>query len=314
MHTHPLEPLIEDYLAEKDITKGTFELYNTVLKQYTNYLKAHKIQYANTRDVINYRNDKRSQGYSSRWLYHQISAIRGLYKYLSQNQKRLNLPKMYANDITASLKNERIEKTLSKPVLSVLEAKQLIVYTKENRKYIWHYRDHAILFLMLTTGIRSIEVRRARKKDLHTINHQRILYIQGKGRQSADDFVKIAPGVASAICDYLNKRRDKNPYLFISHSHHTDVPYLSRTFFPRMLKRVLKESGLKVKGVTPHSLRHTAATLNLLRGETLEATKQFMRHADLASTLIYAHHTNHQKDDAENQIDALIMNEAFFNI
>jgi len=35
MNNHPLEQLIRQYLAKKDITKGTWELYNTVLKQYT---------------------------------------------------------------------------------------------------------------------------------------------------------------------------------------------------------------------------------------------------------------------------------------
>jgi hypothetical protein len=35
MNDHLLELLIKQYLAEKDITKGTFELYDTILKQFT---------------------------------------------------------------------------------------------------------------------------------------------------------------------------------------------------------------------------------------------------------------------------------------
>ncbi len=54
MNNHPLETLFKQYLAEKDITRGTFELYNTVLKQFTLYLKEHQILYAKTIDVINY--------------------------------------------------------------------------------------------------------------------------------------------------------------------------------------------------------------------------------------------------------------------
>ena len=76
MKNHPLEVLIKQYLAEKDITRGSWELYNTILKQYTSYLKEHQILYAKTTDVINYREWKRNQGYSTRWIYHQISAIK----------------------------------------------------------------------------------------------------------------------------------------------------------------------------------------------------------------------------------------------
>jgi hypothetical protein len=55
MNTHPLELLISQYLAEKDITRGSWELYNTILKQYTSYLKDHQILYAKKSDVINSR-------------------------------------------------------------------------------------------------------------------------------------------------------------------------------------------------------------------------------------------------------------------
>jgi len=303
MNNHPLELLIRQYLAEKDITRGTWELYNTVLKQYTLYLKEHQIMYAKTSDVINYLEWKRNQGYSTRWIYHQISAIKGLYQNLRFNQKRLGLPEEYVFDITESIKNVRIKNRISKPILTIEQAKHLILCTKNNRKYIWHYRDHAMVYLMITTGLRSIEIRRARKKDLRVVNNQLILYVQGKGRKSADEFVKIAEGVETAINDYLNKRKDKNPYLFISHSNHSDIPYLSRTFFIGMFKRVLKDSGLEDTKITPHSLRHTAATLNLLRGGSLEATRQFMRHTNMSSTLIYAHHIKRVKDDSESQID-----------
>jgi len=37
MNNHPLESLIDKYLTEKDIVRGTFEFYNTVLKQYVTY-------------------------------------------------------------------------------------------------------------------------------------------------------------------------------------------------------------------------------------------------------------------------------------
>jgi integrase len=81
-----------------------------------------------------------------------------------------------------------------------------------------------------------------------------------------------------------------------------------------MFKRVLKDSGLEDTKITPHALRHTAATLNLLRGGSLEETKRFMRHTNMSSTLIYAHHIDRMKDDSEDQIENYILKEdAFLN-
>jgi len=307
MENHPLEDLTKQYLAEKDIKRESWDLYNTILKQYTSYLKTHKITYAKTSDVFRYLKWKRQQGYSSQWIYHQISTIKGLYQYLSMNQRRLNIEEVYAKDITVTIKNEKIKPLSRKEVLTVRQAKHLILHLKNNRQYIWHYRDYPMIYLMLTTGLRSIEIRRAKIKDLRMINNNRILYVWGKGRGSADDFVKLSDGLYQAIIDYLNKRQDKNPYLFISHSKRSSVPYLSRTFFLRMMRRVLKEAGLDHTNITPHSLRHTAATMNLLRGGSLRSTKQLMRHSNLSTTMIYAHELDMIHDDSEKRIEDYIL-------
>lgn len=66
------------------------------------YLITHHILYPTTVDVTNYIDLKRSQGYSSQWIYHQINTLKGFYQYLSVNQKRLGLPEIYENNITAS--------------------------------------------------------------------------------------------------------------------------------------------------------------------------------------------------------------------
>ncbi len=307
MNIHPLEPLISQYLVEKDIVKETRELYQTVLKQYVNYLKDHQIMYAETSNILDYVEWKKEQGFSSGWIYQQISTVKGFYRYLKDNQLRLGLPRGYGQDIAETIKNVRVKPRLSKAILTPEQGKHLIECTKKNRKYIWQYRDYAMVYLMLTTALRSIEIRRARIKDLRFLHKDLVLYIQGKGKQSADDFVKIAPGVGEAIRDYLKKRKDKNPFLFVSHSQHSDAPYLCRTFFKSMFQRILKDCDLEDTKITPHSLRHSAATFNLLRGSSLESTRKFMRHTSSSVTMIYAHHINKMEDDSEKQIEDYIL-------
>jgi len=109
--------------------------------------------------------------------------------------------------------------------------------------------------------------------------------------------------------DYLNKRKDENPYLFITHKNSSQDGHLSRTFFMDMFHRVLNDCGLKDSGITPHCLRHTAATMNLLRGGSVEQTRQLLRHVEIQSTLVYVHHIERMKDDSEYQIESFILKE-----
>ncbi|MFW6319917.1 MAG: tyrosine-type recombinase/integrase [Bacillota bacterium] len=307
--THHLEPLYKMYLMEKDIAKESKRLYTIVLRQYVTYLKERGIEHAQTYDILQYREQLKDKALSINWIYTNINVIQGFYRYLRANQRRLSLPDIYLYDVAEPIKNLKGKTRVAKNVISLEQAKHLILWTKENRKYIWQYRDHAILYLMITTGLRSIEIRRAKKQDLVNRDGQWILYIQGKGRRDADEYVKVTDSVNDAIHAYLAKRKDNNPYLFINHSKASKELYLSRWFFPNMFKRLLKACGLEHTGLTPHALRHAAATFNLLRGGSLESTKQLLRHANINTTLIYAHHIERMNDDSEQQIEDFILKE-----
>lgn len=309
MENHPINRLVEQYLSEIDITQSSQATYKAILKQYITYLSENEILYANTSDITMFIKWMKGLGYSSRWIYHSVLTIKRLYQYLRQNQKRLGLPPIYRVDIAEPIKNVKFASSKSKPILTTVQAKKLIICLKQNRKYIWQYRDYAIVTLMITTGIRSVEVRRAKRKDLCFMDNQYILNIQGKGRKVADEFVKLTPLVQGALNDYLLKRKDTNPYLFIPYRHRTKVLHLSRSFFVVMFRRILKECELEYTSITAHSLRHTAATLNILRGETIEDTRRFLRHEKMSSTLIYTNHIERLNDDSENLIEEMILKE-----
>lgn len=308
MQTHPLEILMLNYLDEKDITIGTRALYQTILKQYANYLKYTQITHPKTKDVLAYLDMIKYKGYSDNWLRHQITVIKGMYQYLSLNYKCLSLDVSYGIDISSPIQNISVTKFLSKLTLTKAEAKHLILYLKHNRQFIWHYRDYAIIFLMLTTGLRSIEIRRAKIKDLKILHGHKVLFIQGKGRDYADSFVKLPDGVYVAIKDYLNKRLDQSPHLFVSKGKNTKS-MLSRPNFIYIIKRVLKHSGLEHTKITAHSLRHTAATFNRNSGGSMKETKDFLRHSHMSSTRIYTKDAQITDDDSILKLENFILNE-----
>lgn len=309
MDTHPLEIAYKTYVLEKDITKSSRKLYTIILRAYINYLKQHNIIVATVNDVLTYKTYLISKGISNNYIYTHLLVIKGFYKYLARNYNQFDLSDDYQKYRFETIKIRRDKVEKEKVFMTPEQAKKIIIWTRNNRRKIADYRDHAIIYLMMTTGLRSVEVRRAKRKDFVKQSDTYILYVQGKGKLGVDAYVKITKGVEKAIFDYLNKRIDRNPYLFISHDKKAIYPYLGPLFIGEMLKKVLKVCGLEHTKITPHALRHAAATFNLMRGGSMEATKKLLRHQSLNTTLIYTHHINREIDESEKEIENFILNE-----
>jgi len=308
MISHPLEGLSEIFLNDANYRFATRKSYRITYKYYIHYLKTHDILYASTKDVIAFREERRTLGHSTYYIHIQICALRALYGYLRLNQKRLNLSLEYAYDIMIPIKNEPIKHALRKQILTLDQAKHLLLHTQKRRRYLWHFRDHAIIYLMLTSGLRSDEIIHLKKDDLREENGVALLSMDQK-RNGKKIMVNLSKGAHHAVFDYLSKRKDRNPYLFISHKKDSQEGYLSRMFMMTMFNKLLIECGLRDTKITPHSLRHSAAYFNLLRGGTLEQTKALLRHHNIQSTLIYQDYIQRINDDFEEKIDAFILKE-----
>jgi integrase/recombinase XerD len=223
------------------------------------------------------------------------------------NQKRLAIPEVYAHDIMSPIKGEQIKRQMTKPVLTIEEARHLILFTKQQRQFIWHYRNHAIISLMLTSGLSVYQVVHAKRADFVLEAGTYVLYIERKGAKNKDK-IKPSKGTTLAILDYLTKRKDDNPYLFWGHNPKKNQ-HLNRMFFYQMFHRVLNDTGLAYTGITPHCLRHSAALFNLERGGSIEQTKAMLGHVSIKSTLVYQAYLDRLKNDCEQQIESMLIHE-----
>lgn len=68
----------------------------------------------------------------------------------------------------------------------------------------------------------------------------------------------------------------------------------------------MKAAGYDSNRLTAHSCRHTAATLNLLAGASIQETQQLLRHSNINTTMIYLHNLERIKNNSEQRIDDLI--------
>lgn len=164
-------------------------------------------------------------------------------------------------------------------------------------------RNKTIIYLLLKTGMREIEVVRANVEDYQATPDGHILRVQGKGRHDKTEFVVILPEVQVWLERYLATRvpLDGGDPLFLTmgkrHGHRLAPRTLRALIFT-----ALKMANVKRPVVTGHSLRHTAATMSLNGGAPVTAVKDMLRHASIKQTNIYVHTMNRVKEGGERFI------------
>jgi len=98
----------------------------------------------------------------------------------------------------------KIRPLFKKQPLSLEQVETLLATLQEETVH--PLRDKTLLYLMLKTGLRGIEVVRADVKDYQTVPDGHILWVQRKGRDAKDKFVVIVPKVKEFLDRYLMRR------------------------------------------------------------------------------------------------------------
>lgn len=271
-----------------DAAPRTVETYQKAIKQFYIFLNG-KISPERT-DVIKFRDELlKKKKPATVQLY--LTAVKLFFRWTAQEG-------FYPN-IADHVKGAKLDKEHKKDYLTGSQAAGLL---KEiDRASVIGKRDFALLSLMLTTGIRTIEAVRANVEDMRPLGAQTVLYLQGKGHLERSLYVKVAAPVETAIRDYLKVRKPAEA-LFASESRNSLGGRLTTRSISRIVKNHLIGAGMDNDRLTAHSLRHTAATLNLLAGGTIEETQQLLRHSNINTTLIYAHALERAKNQSENRI------------
>ena len=241
-----------------------------------------------------------------------LVAVRLFYAFLTKEKVIAENPcKAGGEALKAGVKVKR--NVHKRDYLSQAQAQKLIANMPAGTEK--ELRDRAIVALMITAGLRCCEVSRALYEDLRTAGDYHVLYLQGKGHTEKDDYIKVAPVVVEMIRDYLKVRFNggepkDSDYLFVSTSrNHAKLDRddeLSTQAIRAIAKAAFKAIGFDDSRHTAHSLRHTAATLMLRSGETLENVQSVLRHENIQTTLVYARALEREKNNAELKVSNLI--------
>lgn len=276
-----------------DAKPRTVETYSKAVKQFFVFMLDNGIRNPKREDIVAYREYLKLE-HKPTTVQSYLAAVKLFFQWTEREG-------LYPN-VADRVKGARIDSEHKKDYLTSKQVNKLLGGI--DRSTLKGLRDYAILSLMVTTGLRTISIVRADIGDIRAAGDDVVLYYQGKGHEEKADYVKLAEPVEEAIRAYLKARWETNPKaaLFCSIANRNSNERMTTRSISRVAKENLVAVGLESDRLTAHSLRHTAATLNLLNGATVEETQQLLGHSNINTTLIYSHALDRAKNNSEKRI------------
>lgn len=291
--------VLEDFKRNLDATPRTKETYLKGIKVFLEWCNKNNVDEVTHATLIQYKESLITDEKKASTISMYMTSLKQLYKYLETKGIK---------NIASNLKGAKQKRNYSKDPLTLEQAKELL--TSIDRTTQEGKRNYALVHLLITTGLRTIEIERANIEDIRNVANNTVLYIMGKGRETKDEYVKLTYETQKAINEYLATRTiktDKEP-LFISFSDRTNGQRLKTRSIRDIIKKAYRNIGINSDKITTHSLRHTAITLSLIGGTPLQEVQQMARHSNINTTMIYAHNLKRIESNAEQNIQNLLNN------
>ena len=290
--------LFTQFIKYLDASPKTVETYSKALRQLFNYFSFRGIRQPQREDIVSFKEELKATGHKPTTIQNYITATKVFFSWTAQEG--------YYPNIAEHIKGAKLDREHKKDYLTSNQVKEILgAIDKDSLQGL---RDYAIFTLMVTGGLRTIEVIRADIGDLRNAGNNAVLYVQGKGKEEKTDYIKLSPPVEKAIRAYLSARgeTDESAPLFTSLSNNSQGARLSTRSVSGLVKDRLVKAGYDSSRLTAHSLRHTAVTLSLLAGKDITEVQQFARHANITTTMIYNHALDKAKNGCSEAIAAAI--------
>ncbi len=272
-----------DYITiEKNYSDYTETNYEIDLFKYEEYLKKHNLNYKSVKykDISNFIISLKEAKYKSTSINRIISSLKSFYAFLEKNHYIKNNP-------FSLVKSVKTEKRLPnyfkyeefKTMLEVIENSPLGI------------RNRLILELLLATGMRVSELANLKINDIDI--NAREIRVFGKGKK--ERIVYFGNYSLNALNDYLNNSRSillngkNSDYLLLNNNGGN----LTDRGIRLIIQNIVKKACIKSK-VSPHTFRHTFASLMLNEGCDIKSVQELLGHASLSTTGIYTHLTNEE--------------------
>ena len=272
---------------EKNRSPNTVRTYKTDLELFLEFASATGIKNLDSLELNTFRlwlADQKKKGSSNSTISRRSSTVRVFSTWAFQKG-------LIKTDPAVRLISPKVNRTLPN-VLAQKQASNLMQTASnlddEENSVTIRMRDHAVLEVLYSSGIRVSELTGLDIKDLDfTRCTMRVI---GKGNK--ERVVPFGQPAKEAIQTYLTKARAE-----LANEKSGNALFLGtrgKRLDTRQVRRILTNAIARVEGlvnVSPHDLRHSAATHMLEGGADLRIVQELLGHSTLATTQKYTHVT-----------------------
>lgn len=283
-------PYLKDFLLNlktNNYSEETLYNYKRDLKIFQNFLKI-EFEQIDKKTILDYKSHLASKNLSSSSINRLLSTLRSYLKYLIE----MDYPSSLSPENIKLIKTERKH---YRPT-NLEDLKKLIEFpTKFEKNKIVALRNRAMLEVLFSTGMRISELINLEENQLDKSGR---IFIMGKGKK--ERFVYLTPRAKKYLEDYLSKRKDDFPSVFISYQNKK----LSTAYLQERIKRYRELLRIELP-LSAHSIRHGFATCLAERGASPVAIQILLGHESLNTTTRYVHASDRYAQKIHNKYHPL---------
>jgi len=265
---------------ERQLSAHTIQAYTADLGDFRKWLKADvavtEISTATLKEYLEHMVGTRKLTVST--VRRRFACLRAFFRRVANQE---DAPNPFATWRPLLPRRKRLPRTLSRSEASFLlsdRGPRLAPARESDAAF------RTIFRLMVVTGMRVGEFCKLRVEDVSPDGS--ILRIHGKGARDRVAYITDA-SLRKELHQILQSRQKSEispGALFVNRQGSRMRPQSVRS----KLRRLAKEAGL-ARRVTPHMLRHTAATLLIETGVDIRFVQRLLGHSSIATTEIYTH-------------------------
>lgn len=272
--------LIEEFIAtlsiDRSLSENTASAYLTDIQKLVSFMPNKRLAAVSSLDINDFLLFLSDIGLNPRSIARIISGLKSFYK-------NLVITEVIEHNPLQTILSPKLPKKLPE-VLSHVEIERMMSHIDFSK--IAGERDKTIIMLMYGSGLRVSELTSLSISDLYLEDG----FIKVLGKGDKERLVPVGAKTIKQIGYYMSHYRNHvakkktNNQLILNQK---GDPLSRITVF-----KVLKDLAVKAKinkNISPHTLRHSFATVLVEAGADLRAVQQMLGHESITTTEIYTH-------------------------
>jgi len=270
-----LDAYIQHLTFERGLSQLTCKNYTRDILLLESLAEGADLQTLNHAQIRRFIGKLHARELSSKSIARALSAWRGFYDYLIHHHA-------FTQNPVHGLRAPKAAKTLPQ----ALSVDQAVNFVKIQGDGVLDLRDHAILELFYSSGLRLAELVNL---DIDRLDFtDGTIEVTGKGNKTR--IVPLGSHAANAMQKWLQARA-----LIVTADIHKQAVFITqqgKRITPRAVQYRVKTWAIK-QGVGanlhPHMLRHSFASHVLQSSQDLRAVQEMLGHANISTTQVYTH-------------------------